>query len=66
MKMAETVKMAVQYIKQGHVRVGPNPITDPAYLVSRHLEDYITWTDASKIKRKIQKYNDELDDFDLL
>ena len=64
--MAETVKMAVKYIEQGHVRVGPNVIKDPAFLVSRHMEDYVTWVDSSKIKQKIMKYNDELDDFDLL
>ncbi|KAI8903562.1 hypothetical protein EDD86DRAFT_96368 [Gorgonomyces haynaldii] len=66
LKMAETVQMAVRYIEQGHVRVGPNVVKDPAFLVTRNMEDYVSWTDASKIKRKILKYNDELDDFDLL
>jgi len=66
LKMAETVKMAVQYIEQGHVRVGPDTINDPAFLVTRTMEDFITWVDTSKLKRHVQKYNDELDDFDLL
>ncbi|KAH6570544.1 hypothetical protein BASA50_008271 [Batrachochytrium salamandrivorans] len=66
LKMAETVKQAVIYVEQGHIRVGPQTVTDPAYLVSRNLEDFITWVDTSKIKRKIMKYNDKLDDFDLL
>lgn len=66
MKMAETVKLAVTYVEQGHVRVGPQTVSDPAYLVSRNLEDYITWVDSSKIRQKILKYNDKLDDFDLL
>ncbi|KAI8849935.1 U3 small nucleolar ribonucleoprotein IMP3-like protein [Chytridium lagenaria] len=35
LKMAETVKAAVTYVEQGHVRVGPDTITDPAYLVTR-------------------------------
>ena len=26
---------AVKFIEQGHVRVGPDTITDPAYLVTR-------------------------------
>ena len=26
-------------------------ITDPAYLVTRSMEDYVTWVDQSKIKR---------------
>ncbi len=64
--MAESVKMAVQYVEQGHIRVGPQTITDPAFLVSRHLEDYVTWVDSSKIKQKVLKYSNKLDDYDLL
>ncbi len=30
------------------------------------MEDFVTWVDTSKIKRKVMKYNDRLDDFDLL
>lgn len=48
------------------MRVGPEVITDPAYLVTRNMEDFITWVDTSKIKRHIMKYNEKLDDFDLL
>mmetsp|Transcript_19199 Transcript_19199/g.31422 ORF Transcript_19199/g.31422 Transcript_19199/m.31422 type:complete len:182 (+) Transcript_19199:54-599(+) len=66
LKYAETLKEAVTFIEQGHIRVGPEPVTDPAFLVTRNLEDFITWVDSSKIKRKIMKYNDKLDDFDLL
>ncbi|KAI9297830.1 hypothetical protein K502DRAFT_323099 [Neoconidiobolus thromboides FSU 785] len=66
LKMSETVKEATRFIEQGHVRVGPDCITDPAYLVTRSMEDFVTWVDTSKIKRKIMKYNDKLDDYDLL
>jgi len=66
LKMAETVKLAAQYVEQGHVRVGPNTVTDPGFLVSRQMEDFVTWTDGSKIRRTIAKYNDKLDDYDLL
>ncbi|KAF9364364.1 Small subunit (SSU) processome component [Mortierella sp. NVP85] len=66
LKMAETVKEAVTFVEQGHIRVGPETVTDPAYLVTRNMEDFVTWVDTSKIKRKIMKYNDKLDDFDLL
>ncbi|KAI9469319.1 30S ribosomal protein S4 [Zychaea mexicana] len=66
LKMAETVKEAVTFVEQGHVRVGPQTITDSAFLVTRTMEDFVTWVDTSKIKRKIMKYNDKLDDFDLL
>jgi len=64
--MAETVSAAVKFIEQGHIRVGPDTITDPAFLVTRHLEDFVTWVDTSKLKRTVMRYNDELDDFDLL
>lgn len=65
-KFAETMKEAVALVEQGHIRVGPNSITDPSYLVSRSMEDYVTWVDTSRIKRTIMKYSDRLDDYDLL
>lgn len=61
LKMAETVKEAVTFVEQGHVRVGPETITDPAFLVTRNMEDFVTWVDTSKIKRKILKYNDKVE-----
>lgn len=66
LKMAQTVKAAVDLVKHGHVRVGPEVVTDPAFLVSRSFEDHVTWVDSSKIKRTIAKYNDQLDDYDLM
>lgn len=65
-KMAQTIKEAVQFIEQGHVRVGPQTVTDPAFLVTRKMEDFVTWVDTSKIKRAVSKYNEKLDDYDLL
>ena len=41
-------------------------MTDPAFLVTRPMEDFVTWVDTSKIRRKVLAYNDQLDDFDLL
>ncbi|ODO09651.1 hypothetical protein I350_01864 [Cryptococcus amylolentus CBS 6273] len=66
LKMAETVSDAVKTIEQGHIRVGPAPVTDPAMLITRGQEDFVTWVDTSARKRTVMKYNDELDDFDLL
>ena len=65
-KMAETVPEAVTFVEQGHVRVGPDTVTDPAFLVTTNMEDFVTWVDTSKIKRKVKAYNDDLDDFDLM
>jgi U3 small nucleolar ribonucleoprotein protein IMP3 len=64
--MAETLREAVTFVEQGHVRVGPEVVTDPAFLVPRTLEDFVTWVDTSKIKRAVTKYNDTLDDYELL
>ncbi|KAL1329786.1 hypothetical protein HN51_046972 [Arachis hypogaea] len=66
LKFAEYLKEAVTYIEQGHIRVGPETVTDPAFHVTRNMEDFITWVDSSKIKRKVLQYNDKLDDYDLM
>ncbi|KAI5661276.1 hypothetical protein M9H77_20599 [Catharanthus roseus] len=66
LKFAEHLKEAVTYIEQGHIRVGPETVTDPAFLVTRNMEDFVTWVDSSKIKRKVLEYNDKLDDYDAL
>lgn len=66
LRMAETVQAATKLIEQGHVRVGTEPVTDTAFLVTRNMEDFVTWVDGSKIKRNIMRYRDKLDDFDLL
>lgn len=38
----------------------------PQFLVTRSMEDFVTWVDGSKIKRAIKTYEDKVDDFDLL
>ena len=65
LRMADHITSAIHLIEQGHVRVGTDVITDPAYLVTRNMEDFVTWVDSSKIKRNIMKYRDKLDDFEL-
>lgn len=55
--MAESIKGAVKLIEQGHVRIGPELVKDPALLVTRTLEDFVTWVDSSKIKRHVLEYN---------
>ncbi|KAM3177649.1 Small subunit (SSU) processome component [Hymenolepis weldensis] len=62
--MAETIKAAVTFIEQGHVRVGPDTIRDTAFLVTRPMEDYVTWAPGSKIKKKLLEYNGLRDDFE--
>ena len=66
LKMSETLREAVTFIEQGHVRVGPNVVREPSYHVTRNKEDFVTWVDTSKIRRKVMAYNDKVDDFELL
>jgi U3 small nucleolar ribonucleoprotein protein IMP3 len=54
LKMAQSVREAATFVEQGHVRVGPNTVTDPAFHVTRGMEDFVTWVDTSKIKRKVR------------
>ncbi|TNV75457.1 hypothetical protein FGO68_gene2462 [Halteria grandinella] len=64
LKMAETIKEAVMFIEQGHIRVGVETITDPAFHVTRVMEDHVTWVKSSSIRKKVQKYNGQYDDFE--
>ncbi|OBT51526.1 hypothetical protein VE04_08633 [Pseudogymnoascus sp. 24MN13] len=64
--MAQAVHAPTKIVEQGHVRVGTEAVTDPAYLVGKSMEDFVTWVDGSKIRRNILKYREKLDDFDLL
>ena len=32
----------------------------------RNMEDFVTWVDTSKVRQHMLKYNDMLDDYDLL
>lgn len=34
-KMSQNIKMATQFVEQGHVRVGAEVVKDPAFLVTR-------------------------------
>lgn len=66
LKMAESIEDAVRYVRQGHVRVGPNVVSEPSHHVVRAHEDFVTWTNNSTIKRKILRYADSIDTYDLL
>lgn len=57
-KMSENLKEATKFIEQGHVRVGPEVVKDPAFLVNRALEDFVTWVDGSAIRKHVLEYND--------
>lgn len=60
------MKESVTFIEQGHVRIGVETVTEPSFLVTRQLEDHVGWVDTSAIKKKILKYNDKFDDYDMM
>lgn len=64
-RMSENIKNATNLIEEGHVRVGIEVVKDPAFLITRNVEDFVTWADGSKIKQHILTYNDMRDDFEL-
>ena len=47
-KMAENIRAATKLIEQGHVRVGPEIVKDPAFLVTRFV--HLTLVDISLSK----------------
>ena len=66
LKMAQDVGIATQMVEHGHIKVGTELVTDPAFLVTRKSEDLVTWTENSKFRRHIAAYNEQVDDFDLM
>ncbi|XP_063700613.1 U3 small nucleolar ribonucleoprotein protein IMP3 [Culicoides brevitarsis] len=64
-KMAQNLTDATKLVEQGHVRVGADVVKDPAFLISRTLEDFVTWVDSSKIRKHVLEYNDMRDDFEM-
>ena len=64
-RMAENVKSAVTMVESGHIRVGPDTVMDPAFLVPRNLEDFVTWVDTSKIRQHMMEYKNLRDDYDI-
>ena len=65
LKMAENIKEAIEFIEQGHIRIGPERCTNAQIHVTRDMQDHVTWAEGSKIKRKVREFRDEADDFEL-
>lgn len=62
-RMIETFVHADEFVQHGHVRVGTKTINDPSIIISRAMEEFVTWVDTSKIKKKICEFNGERDDY---
>lgn len=63
LNMAGNHRIASEFVEHGHVRVGVTQVRDPAYVVPRALESLVTWTDKSKIRKHVDNFNAERDDF---
>mmetsp|Transcript_6410 Transcript_6410/g.7500 ORF Transcript_6410/g.7500 Transcript_6410/m.7500 type:complete len:184 (+) Transcript_6410:67-618(+) len=66
MRMADGLSKAIQYIKQGEIRIGPDVVTNPALHITRDMEDHVTWAEGSKMRRHAKEFANEADDFELL
>ena len=62
-KMVTNITDATKFVEHGHVKVGGVVVKDPSAMISREVEEYVTWVDSSKIKKKIEEFNTERDDF---
>ena len=40
-RMAQHLPAAVKFIEQGHIRIGPDIVTDPAFLVTRLIKFFL-------------------------
>jgi U3 small nucleolar ribonucleoprotein protein IMP3 len=58
LRFASSISEAVRLVEQGHVRVGPEVVTDAALLVTRSMEDFVTWAEGSSIKAKVDAYHE--------
>lgn len=58
-KMVPDIKTGVTFIKGGHVKVGTETVTEPSLLITRLMEDYVTWRDGSKVKETIKEFTQD-------
>ncbi|KYR03170.1 U3 small nucleolar ribonucleoprotein [Tieghemostelium lacteum] len=66
MKFAQNLPHAVSLLRHGHIRIGPEIVKDPALIVTRKFQDFMTWVDTSVMRKKVMEYKGELDDYDLM
>eukprot|EP01069_Polyplicarium_translucidae_P000022 Polyplicarium_translucidae@DN1008_c0_g1_i1.p1 len=66
LKFSPSVSEAVKLVQHGHIRVGSEVVTDPAFHVNRAVEDSVQWAGGSAYKTHVETFKGTLDDFDLL
>jgi U3 small nucleolar ribonucleoprotein protein IMP3 len=63
MHMVPSSKDATRFVEHGHVRLGSKIVYDPSAIISKAMEDFVSWAEESKIKRKIDEFHGERDDY---
>ena len=62
LKFAPRISTANELVMHGHIRIGPDQVTDPSYLVPRTMEDHIQWARDSKVRAHVLNYNGKAKD----
>ena len=47
------------------VRVGLDVVRDPSFIVTRAMEDHVTWSDKSAVREKVLDFRNARDDYEL-
>ncbi|CAG2100976.1 unnamed protein product, partial [Medioppia subpectinata] len=65
-KMMPNFQNADQFVQQGHVKLGNRIVNDTSMLISRGMKEFVLWADHSKIRKKIEEFNHEYDDYNYI
>eukprot|EP00923_Selenidium_pygospionis_P049292 GHVN01084937.1.p1 GENE.GHVN01084937.1~~GHVN01084937.1.p1 ORF type:complete len:101 (+),score=20.12 GHVN01084937.1:222-524(+) len=65
-QFCQRIRDAVELAEQGHVRIGPTVVNNPALHVTPDMEDHLNWAEGSKVMRHVKTFNEDVDDYDLL
>lgn len=64
LRMVQNMKDSVRFIEQGHIVIGHQTVFDPNLLINSGMEGFIKWNDSSKIKKTIDRIENEYDDYE--
>ncbi|TBU02316.1 putative S4-like small nucleolar ribonucleoprotein [Hamiltosporidium magnivora] len=63
-KMVTSVKDASKFIEHGHVKLGSKIVKDSGILVSKIMDNFISWSESSKIKKSILELENKYDEYE--
>ena len=65
-KMVENFTDADKFVQHGHFKIGDTVVNDCEVLVDKNTEQFIKWSEKSKIKKKLDEIHGDLDDFEYI